>query len=739
MAVSTSSAIRTQFFDYLFGQTNGYLCICTGNPDVERKSPEFFKQHFFSWPEQRGDVASFIDQATHRRNVWYCTSLLEKPERKKEYCLPGSLVWADLDTCNPNKVDPVPSVIVESSPRRWQALWRTSTVLEPYEQEDYSRRIAYKYSNSGADVTGWDLTQLLRVPETYNFKYMDGDDIPMVKLIQSLETPVPSNLFLDIDAAPSDNLTTVDAADSLPDVSKLPDSEMILYKYFAAVSTNQFKQLYLVEPNEDQDWSTALWRLLNISIEAGMSDEEVFVVALTSACNKYKRDNRPVVHLWEDVLRASEQQRRVNLIIGGISPFEMPTLIEDSPISSSISFVEEYRAWASEATDAVTEFHELAAFIMLSAVCAAGIRLYTNYAPQGMVPNLWGLILGDSTLTRKTTAMRLMSDMLIEIDPDLVLATDGSAEGLLTGLAGRPNRTSMFLKDEVSGFFDSINRKDYLAGMPEILTHLYDVPKVYTRLLRKETITISSPVFIFFGGGIRDKVYSLVDDGYILSGFLPRFLIVSGDADLDKIRRTGPANINVTDKRDAILRRVSNLYETYTETATMNLLGQEISIPATHTAELTEDAWKRYGDIEMKMVHAANDSPLSNMALPTFERLSRSMLKMAVILGASNGKPTEERKIIVDEGDVINAAHYIQRWGRYTIDLINNAGKGSSERTLAKILNTIIKTPGIRKSDVMNRHHLTSREVNEILTTLQDRGQIDVSKQGRGYVIKAVT
>ena len=84
-----------------------------------------------------------------------------------------------------------------------------------------------------------------------------------------------------------------------------------------------------------------------------------------------------------------------------------------------------------------------------------------------MVPNLWGLILGDSTLSRKTTAMRMIMDIIAALDSDMILATDGSAEGLLSGLATRPNKTSIFYKDEISGFFDSMNKKDYLAGMSE--------------------------------------------------------------------------------------------------------------------------------------------------------------------------------------------------------------------------------------------------------------------------------
>jgi len=510
---STLTTIRVQFFDYLFGDSEGFICIATGRPTINRKKRnDDFKQSFFQWPAQRNELSAFIEQAMSDRNVWFCTSLLERAERKKEYCLPGNLVWADLDTCSPNVVSPPPSCIIESSPRRWQAIWRLEETLEPYQQEDFSRRIAYIYTQDGADPSGWDLTQLLRVPLTSNFKY--EDDPPEVKLVQAAETLVPVTLFETLPRpSKASGAQTSDFESTMPDPLSLPDVENVLYKYLPHLGRTPFRQLYLNTPADGQDWSRDLWRLINICIESGMSDQEVFAVAIESKCNKYARDNRPIVHLWEDVVRASEAQSRIASITAEVA-LNMPDILTEEEIANAErTFIDDYTDWAKEATDAIPAYHELAAAILLSSVMANGITLLTSYGP--VVPNLWGLILGDSTLTRKTTAMRMAMDILMDVDPEILLATDGSAEGLLTGLSTRPHRVSIFYKDEVSGFIDSINRKDYLAGMPETLTQLYDVPRVFTRRLRKETITITSPVFIFFGGGIRDKVYSLVTDEYV--------------------------------------------------------------------------------------------------------------------------------------------------------------------------------------------------------------------------------
>jgi hypothetical protein len=718
---TTPTTLRVQFFDYLFGKTEGYLCIATATGNSKKD----FRQQFFRWPEQRANIGSFIESA-HRKNVWFCTSLLEKTSRKKEFCLAGNLLWADLDECDPAEVEPLPSAIIESSPGRWQALWRLDETIEPYEAEDLNRKIAYKYNVNGADPSGWDLTQLLRVPLTFNYKYSD-DDPPQVELHQAAETLVPVSLVRMLEPAekvPPSDIPDVD----MPDPMQLPDPEHVIFKYATQLRNGPFTHLYGVEPNEDDDWSAILWRFINICLEAGMSEEETFALGNTAACNKYARDNRPIIYLWRDIVKAAKAQKKLTILTGDHALLTMPEIINADEVEGT-TFINDYKDWASDATDAVTSFHELSAFILLSAVCASGIRLELDYG--SMVPNLWGLILGESTLTRKTTAMRMAMDIIADVDPEMILATDGSAEGLLTGLSTRPSRTSIYYKDEVSGFFDSINRKDYLAGMPETLTQLYDVPRIFTRRLRKETITISSPTFIFFGGGIRDKVYSLVSDEYVLSGFLPRFLVVSGDADLTRIRRTGPKSHSTGDRRDSILRRIANLHETHNRVVDINIGGQTTKIASTSEAVLTDDAWQRYGDIEELMVHRAHESPLAMLALPTFERLSRSLLKMSTLLAAAETEPTDG-KFAVEEKHIIHAAHYIQDWGRYTVDLVQNSGKGTTERVLDKIHRTIQNKPDIARSELMQRHHLTSRETTDIMNTLIDRGLVTARKEGKG-------
>jgi hypothetical protein len=722
MSISKSS-IRTQFFDRLLADSKGFLCVATTHGDVPKST---FKQHFFSWPEDLFKMEEFFTKNETKHNIYFCPHLLSKTERKKEYCLSTDLLWADLDEVNPSDTDNEilsklqPPIVIQTSPGRFQAFWRLEEKIKPYEAEMFSRRLAYAI---GADPSGWDLGQLFRVPYTFNFKYKGN---PPIILERVLEVKAPLTIF--------DNLPMLeeesDGVSEMP--SEFPELEKTLEKYLSPIKGTDeyriFTEKYSRELGREDNWSDYLWGFIHSCIDLGMNEAETLVITWNSSINKYKRDGRPVKDLWHDVDKAFNQRKRAKLhLVKGDHPIVKIPEMANEPASGT--FLDVYMDWASEATDAVTVFHELCCFVMLSAIVSNSVRITTSY---GIVrPNIWGLILGDTTLTRKTTAMNMATQFITRINHDMIVATDGTAEGLLTGLAMRPNKTSIFHRDEFSGFLEALKKKDYLAGMIETLTNLYDVPPYMTRRLRKEVITIEAPSFIFLAGGVRDRVYGILEDQDVISGFIPRFLVVSGDTDLDSLRPTSAGSKENTEKQSVIQAFTANLYETYASDVTMRVGGEKVLVPPKIEAVLTKDAWEKYQKIERDMLEAAFDSTISELALPTYERYSRSILKMSPILAACRQEP-KEGIISVSVDDIVNAAYYGQRWLPHAIDLIAKASKSIEEKKIEKTLVLIWRHPnGIRRSDIMNTLRLNKREMDNIIETLKERDQIGEVKRGK--------
>jgi len=721
MTTTESTYAVGAFFDSIFGRDHGYVCLATTKPPARRDT---FIEQYFEWPSQRTDMLNYVEKMSPTHNVYYCVNVLSLKKRIKANAIPQNLVWADLDTCRPDQIETPPQVVVESSPGRYQAIWKLDQKIDPPLAENYSKRIAYQYESYGVDKSGHDLTQLLRVPGTYNFKYDMGDNPYPVNLLVNLEALLPVELF---DALPQADDMPIEDMVGMPDVDTLPSVDQILYAYQDKLKQTAFARYYSEEPSSD--WSKSLWRLINTCFEVGMSREETFAVSRVAKCNKYDRDGRPVSHLWREVIKAEQQHKSLQLILGEHKSLNMPVLLTEAEAENlQRTIIDDYKDWAITATDAVEEYHELSSIVLLSALMSKTLRLHSNL-PFNLIPNIWGMILGDSTLTRKTTAMDMAMSFIDDIDRDLIIATDASAEGVVTALELRPKMVSVFYRDEIAGLFEAFQKKDYLAAMPEILTKLYDVPTFFTRQLAKKTIQVVEPVFIFFGGGIQDKTYSLITEEYFLSGFMPRFLIVTGRADIARVRPTGPPVVVDESKRTQLLDHFSALYQHYSlDEAQINVGGQVMSIGKEVEVTLTNDAWIRFADMEATLIQAAYDSSHTMRAMPSFQRMAFSMLKIAMLLSAS--RDTQD-KVVVDVPDLLNAAYYIQKWGRHFVDMIKNSGQTKDETLLMQVYRTIERMPGINRGQIMSRHRLNKRQMDDVEQTLDQRFMIQVEKQGK--------
>lgn len=706
------------FFRVVYGREPGYVCIAVIPPSMKG-----IEERFFLWPENLEQMKQYVVSRMTTHNVYFCPQLLDAPSRKKtqvRYC-PNA--WADLDTCPPDKLIVTPTILIESSENRFQALWAFEEARPPTEGEALSRRIAYAHAHHGADQSGWDLSQLLRVPGTYNLKYGEPQE---VRILQFNRTRYRDSDFVEYPEVHNTSLLTL----PLPTREAMPfiDPLDVMQKYRRKLNPQSFF-LFDQEPPQGK-WSDYLWKLMMLLFESGMTREEVFHVSGEAKCNKYARDNRPVEYLWRDVCRAFLRHQENNNVI--VTASEQPDLLSSEEIAwaeEQETFIERYTKWASGLGDAATQYHPAGAFIILSSLLGGRVRLPTSFGIVGL--NLWFMILADTTLTRKSTAMDIAIDLLALVDEDAILATDGSIEGLMTGLQGRSNRPSVFLRDEFSGLIEQMTKKDYYAGMMETLTKLYD-GKLQKRLLRKEVITITNPVLIIFAGGIKTKVQQLLTLEHISSGFIPRFTFITAESSTTRMQPMGPPTQRDYSGRDELVAEMQEIYNHYVVVDGETTKGQGFKIPQFRMwdAELTPEAWARYNKFEQDMMQAGVDSSHPELMTPVYDRMSKSTLKASTLLAASR---LRGQNVIVEESDVVIAINYCRAWRNYGNEVINGVGKNAGERMLDRVLNAIVKNPGITRSRIMQNNHLTAREADVIFTTLEQREMITASRNGRGY------
>ena len=173
---------RDTFFRYIFGNHEGYATICRRN-----HGEKTWYEEFFLWPIQASILADYVTTHAVTSDLWFCPHLFKSNRRLKENVQATPSAWSDLDFCMPDRLLVEPTVTIESSPGRYQALWIFEEEVAPQDAEDISKRIAYHHREDGADISGWDLTQLLRIPYTFNHKYEASGLLPQVQVKSSCQ------------------------------------------------------------------------------------------------------------------------------------------------------------------------------------------------------------------------------------------------------------------------------------------------------------------------------------------------------------------------------------------------------------------------------------------------------------------------------------------------------------------------------------------------------------------------
>jgi hypothetical protein len=165
-------------WDHVFSESVGILAIFSGKrPEPGSKQLDDPRTLFFDYPRQIHSAEELCRRLSDEgREVYQCAHLLTSRRRVKASAAPLAACYVDGDGAKPTTNMPQPTAVVTSSPGREQDWGRLSRPVEPEEGEELNRRLAYAMD---ADLSGWDLTQLLRVPGTRNHKYPDA---PIVEL-----------------------------------------------------------------------------------------------------------------------------------------------------------------------------------------------------------------------------------------------------------------------------------------------------------------------------------------------------------------------------------------------------------------------------------------------------------------------------------------------------------------------------------------------------------------------------
>lgn len=725
------------FLASVYGDAKGLATIVT-----KGATGELTEQKFFEYPAQAEDMVNYC-LARNTEDVYYSPILFNAPRRIKENAKTVHVIYADADACAPENFLVEPSISVQTSDDRWHTYWILDSEVDPQVAALLSKKIAYAHKHQGCDLSGWNTTKLLRIPNTMNCK--PGKNVPVTATtngaIYSLE-----DLELhygDVEVEPIRELS----------LEALPESWPNLMKTMAKIQSNpEIIGLYMEEPSASADMSKLLWKLEIALYKQGLTAEEVFVIVRNAKCNKYHSPLRPKRldadgDLWREVQRAGGSFREdvaapMPIDLTDIEkPVEVtnikPKFLTDSErltVMEHRNFIDIYRDWATSKTDGAIAYQNASAWTLLSCVFSDVGYAVPKFGKMGL--NLWFMVLGETTLTRKSTSRNLMLRAVRQYEKfsgyQIDIGSDATPEGLTAILAERDKQTSLLHRDEVQGMFKDFINKTYMASAAERFTELYDghVPVTIRSAKGKTQTERAETNFIMYLMGITSKTADVLTTEYFRSGFLARFIYVTAPTpprtkESEDIQQADEYEVNVRD--EALESMMKGLSDSV-------MWWQKKSANGPRPVRLSQPALERFNQFKWEMGNFSEAHPEKESIEPSRQRLALSVWKCAVLL-AMYDKYEE-----VQLRHLLTAIMYSEEWFWNLTQMAGAISASEWQRDVDR-LETLITDKGgkIRYEEAYKKFSdKRKREFDEMVQALHSQARAQLVVEGQKTYLEVV-
>ena len=276
--------------------------------DERRKS--FHEGRAYKWPRERDAILQHIaDRAND--DLYFSVNLFDKKRRIEQNVAAERVLFADLDPVNPGKLEARPTVAWESSPNHFQGVWLLD---EPKQGATRGGQENHRLTAAiGADPSGWDSTQLLRVPGRPNYKpkYKDENNGKPVMGKGLLWMDGPRYVWDDFADLPAVGAVTkddaeLDAADeaSIDAVNRREVWNRVRLKCSSLV--REYMALK-TPPDGSADRDQVLWQIERDLADAGCTLVEIVALVRDSVWNKYRGRNDEMKRLKIEAAKAIAQ------------------------------------------------------------------------------------------------------------------------------------------------------------------------------------------------------------------------------------------------------------------------------------------------------------------------------------------------------------------------------------------------------------------------------------------------
>ena len=301
------------------GEAGDYFIISVKGPGVKWKDIPI--------EYDRNSVGQDLEKIFNRYppekyDLYFSPMPFSKPHRKIEYGKETKYLIQDIDEYDdPDRLDPAPSYIWESSPNKYQGIWELDRYITEKEYTPLNKALAH---HIGCDDC-FDWCHVYRVPGTVNHKYKDEPEVS--DPIATKKIYKPRNLKKLLKVRPERKENEPQSADL--------NERKIYAKYDIP---RKIRDLLALDSLDGLDRSSTIWYIENSLTDLGMSPQEIIYLVKNSIFNKYSG-------------RADEDKRlrsELKKIISGQLTNDEPNAaskLEVSTFSQVMTQAEDFGGW----------------------------------------------------------------------------------------------------------------------------------------------------------------------------------------------------------------------------------------------------------------------------------------------------------------------------------------------------------------------------------------------------------
>jgi hypothetical protein len=285
----------------------GYCFFPWINRREQAQGKNGFHTVAFEWPSERDEI---IEHMLNHPNedLYWCPVIFAGPHRQEQLAQEEYSLWADLDEADPHRIPEQwkPSVAWETSPGRYQALW---LLKDPVEEDLYGAARAAGENRLmthmlGADPSGWDITQLLRVPGWANHKpeYSAPGRRAQGKLLWSDGPRYTAAQFNELPPLPKGFRVVEFDEELLAEVEQVDRKEVA--KRIGSSLPKRAQALLNAKTVNGEDRSKTRWYLTQCLAEADCTVAEIIAMLRPTVWNKFEGRADELRRLGSDAVAA---------------------------------------------------------------------------------------------------------------------------------------------------------------------------------------------------------------------------------------------------------------------------------------------------------------------------------------------------------------------------------------------------------------------------------------------------